>query len=183
MHILALLFLLIFISSFVLSIFIPIYSDEFFWKVQVSRFFFDEGKLLGLSPMCEKSFLIDTPLSWYPLVWLNSLIYAGVHSLTQLKLLGLFGSLTLFSLWAWMVRLSLGLRWMHAFIFVAGFLSAGVLPFLLTFNRPEQSLLFFTSWGLWIPLMLPHLRLGQTHPKLVHLLLFFSYCLLCALIH
>ena len=181
-HILALLFLLVFIGSFVLSIYIPTYADEFFWKIQISRFFFDEGKLLGLSPMCEQSFLIDTPLSWYPMVWLNSLLYIGVHSLSQLKLVGLFGSVTLFALWVWMTRLSLGLRWIQAFIFVAGFLSVGVLPFLLTFNRPEQSLLFFISLGLWIPLILPHIQLSQTRPKLRHLLLFLSYCLLCALL-
>ena len=173
-------FFLFYLSGFIFSTFIPSYSDEFFWKVQISRFFFDEGKLLGLSPMCESAFLLATPLSWYPTVLMSSIIYAGVHSLSQLKLFGLLGSLVLFFLWAWMVRLSLGLRWIYAFIFVAGFLSVGVLPFLLTFNRPEQSLLLFLSIGLWIPLILPQLQLSKTHPQLIRPFLCLAYCLLAA---
>ena len=181
-HVLILFFFLVCMGSFILSFFIPIYSDEFFWKIQISRLFLDEGKSVGLSPICQSVFLMDFPLSWYPIAWVTSLIYDGVHSLIQLKIFGMLGSVALFFLWAWMIRLSLGLRWIYAFIFVAGILSVGVLPFLLTFNRPEQSLLLFISLGLWIPLMLPHVRLAQSHPKVLQLLLFFGYCLLCALL-
>jgi len=154
--ILAIVFLFLFIISFQISIFYPIYGDELEWKLISSRFFIDQNKLIYLFPWCENSLLLDIPLSWYPGRILDSLIYQGSHSSSQLRNLGVVQYLIIvFLIWKITV-LQTKLTNTQSFLFVISFLSLGLMPILSIFNRPEQPLLIYLCLSLYLVVQQTH---------------------------
>jgi hypothetical protein len=152
----AFIFLLLFIISFQLSVFYPIYSDEFEWKLISSRFFLDQGKLIYLFPACLNSYVADTPLSWYPGRILDGLIYQGTHANALLRYLGLIQYIILIFLFWQIAKIQSKLNSVKSFLLVVSFFSIGVLPILMIINRPEQPLLLYVT-------ICVYLSVYQTH--------------------
>ncbi len=150
---LILVFLFLFLLSFELSIFYPIYSDESDWKLISSRFLLDQKKLVYFFPACLNSFVLDAPISWYPGRLLDSLIYQGAHDNAQLRIVGIVQYVFLITIFWQIAYLRTNLGMLRSFLFVLAFLSIGVLPVLLIFNRPEQSLLVYLSLCIYLAVL------------------------------
>jgi hypothetical protein len=122
---------------------LPIYPDEPQWRLINARYFLDGGRMLYLFPVCHNGFLNTAPITSYPYWILNSLLYANMSDVYRLRVWGLLTSLLLVMLVAsFLPKLvpstsSLGTR----IGIVLSPLSLGMMPFLLSFNRPEQQLL------------------------------------------
>lgn len=132
-------FFVSFISSIFLSLFIPIYGDEFDWRLISSRILVDH-QLVWVFPSCLKGFWLDAPITWYPYLFFEGLIYQGAHNLRLLRLIG--GAIFLFILYLnieILKKLS-GLGFLKSFLVVTSYFSLGVLPFSMVLNRPELEL-------------------------------------------
>ena len=143
---------IVFFLGFALTLWIgwqvPVYSDEYQWNFTNSRLLLDSGKLLYFFPGCADGFLLNLPWTWLPSRFLDSLLFADASNPYLLRNTGWVLSLVLIAMWSGLLKMSSGLTWRLSFLFVASFLGIGVLPFLLAFHRPEQTLL------LWLTLTL-----------------------------
>ena len=153
---LILVFLFLFLLSFQLSIFYPIYGDESDWKLISSRFLLDQKKLVYFFPACLNSFVLEAPISWYPGRLLDSLIYQGAHDHAQLRIVGIAQYIFLITIFWQIAYLRTNLGMLRSFLFVVAFLSIGVLPVLLIFNRPEQPLLMYLSLCIYLAVLNSH---------------------------
>lgn len=148
--VLALIFIFTFIFSLQISVLYPTYSDEFEWKLISSRFFMDQGRLIYIFPACGNSYLIDTPLSWYPGRVLDSLIYQGSRTNALLRYMGLIQYGVLIVLFWQIAKIQSKLSSIKSFFLVISFFAIGVLPILLVLNRPEQPLLLYISFAIYL---------------------------------
>jgi hypothetical protein len=128
-----------FIYSFFLSLFIPIYGDEFDWRLISSRLFVDH-QLVWVFPSCLKGFWLEAPITWYPYLFFEGLIYQGAHDLRLLRLFGCVIFLIILYLNAKILKTLSGLGFPVCLLVVTSFFSLGVLPFSMVLNRPEQEL-------------------------------------------
>ena len=172
-------FLGIFLAGFVISLLsalqLAIYSDEVQWKLTVSRYFLDGGKLIYLFPACDKGWLLPIPITWYPGRILDDLFYSNASSPEKLRYYGWFIFLALIFLWAWIFHRISNISKLNCFLFVSSFFSLGMLPYLMVLNRPEQSLLLWTSLALAINIFLtPHKKI----PFIGRIFLLFLFILL-----
>lgn len=145
---LAIFFLACFGYSMWLSYYVPVYGDEPQWKLTVSRLFLDGGKLIYLFPACVDNFLLDPPISWYPARWLDAWLYADASNPFKLRQFGWTIFLTLTLVWATFLSINAKISWKVAFLFVAAYFSFGMMPYLMVFNRPEQSILIWLTMAI-----------------------------------
>jgi hypothetical protein len=84
---------------------LPIYGDEAQWKLVSSRLLID-GKLVYLFPACVTGFLLDPPLTAYPLRLIEAALYADASDPRSLRLpaVGIFVAILLYLGWfAWRI--------------------------------------------------------------------------------
>ena len=147
-RILPALFLACFCYSMWIAFYVPVYGDEPQWKLTVSRLFLDGGKLIYLFPACVDNFLLDPPLTWYPARWMDAWLYADVSNPFKLRQFGWSIFLVLLLVWAKFFSVNAKLSFRLAFLFVAAYFSFGLMPYLMVFNRPEQSILIWLTLAL-----------------------------------
>jgi hypothetical protein len=145
---LSLFFLACFSYSMWIAYYVPVYGDEPQWKITVSRLFLDGGKLIYLFPACVDNFLLDPPITWYPARWIDAWLYADASNPFKLRQFGWFIFLALVLVWAKFLSVNAKLSWKIAILFVTAYFSFGVMPYLMVFNRPEQSILIWLTLGM-----------------------------------
>jgi hypothetical protein len=148
----ALLFTASFITSLWMAFYVPIYEDETAWKLLSSRLFIDQGKLVYLFAQCNQGYWLDMPLTWYPMHWLDSVIYGDASNPAFLRTMGWLGFFALMGSWVVILRTTSKLSWLTCSLLIAAFFSFGVTPFVMVFNRPEQPLLIWLTILLLITL-------------------------------
>lgn len=89
--IITLLFTASFVTSLWMALYVPIYDDETVWKLLSSRLFIDQGKLIYLFAQCNRGYWLDMPLTWYPMHWLDSIIYGDASNPALLRTMGWLG--------------------------------------------------------------------------------------------
>ena len=134
--------------------YLPLYGDEPQWKMIVARLFLDGGKLLYLFPGCTQGFLLGVPMTWYPGRILDALMYADASDPFYLRQYGVMIYLGLLFSWTILCRYCTCLSWVQSFLMVSSFFMVGVLPLLMVYNRPEQSLLIWISLALLVSVAL-----------------------------
>lgn len=149
---LALAFVLSFLLTLWMVFYFPIYGDELFWKLMISRLETDHGKLVYLFAQCSEGQWIDAPLTWHPAMLIHSWLYEDASHPWRLRVHGWFIFLFLLALWTCLLKRRAGLGVTDAFLAVSAFLSVGVLPFLLVYARPEQPLLLLITLSLLVTL-------------------------------
>jgi hypothetical protein len=150
--VLALAFVLSFLSTLWMVFYFPVYGDEIFWKLMIARLETDHGKLVYLFAQCSEGQWIDAPLTWYPAMLIHSWLYEDASHPWRLRVHGWFFFLVLLTLWTCLLKRRAGLGVTDAFLAVSAFLSVGVLPFLLVYARPEQPLLLLITLSLLVTL-------------------------------
>lgn len=145
---LSLAFLITFVLTLWMAFYSPVNGDEIFWKLMISRLESDHGKLVYLFAQCQQGQWIDAPLTWYPAMWINSWLYEDASHPWELRVHGTALFMVLLGLWTWLLRHRSGLGWPDSFLAVSAFLSVGVMPFLMVYERPEQPLLLLLTLGL-----------------------------------
>jgi len=150
--VLALGFVLSFLSTLWMVFYFPVYGDEIFWKLMIARLETDHGKLVYLFAQCSEGQWIDAPLTWYPAMLIHSWLYEDASHPWRLRVHGWFFFLVLLALWTFLLKRRAGLAVTDAFLAVSAFLSVGVLPFLLVYARPEQPLLLLITLSLLVTL-------------------------------
>lgn len=150
--VLALAFVLSFLSTLWMVFYFPVYGDEIFWKLMIARLETDHGKLVYLFAQCSEGQWIDAPLTWYPAMLIHSWLYEDASHPWRLRVHGWFFFLVLLALWTCLLKRRAGLGVTDAFLAVSAFLSVGVLPFLLVYARPEQPLLLLITLSLLVTL-------------------------------
>lgn len=176
---LSLFFLACFSYSMWIAYYVPVYGDEPQWKLTVSRLFLDGGKLIYLFPACVDNFLLDPPITWYPARWIDAWLYADASNPFKLRQFGWFIFLALVLVWAKFLSVNAKVSWKIAILFVAAYFSFGVMPYLMVFNRPEQSILIWLTLG--IALMYASQKWPPSTIK-IKVLIALSYGLLVCLI-
>jgi hypothetical protein len=131
----------------------PIYVDELHWKLINSRLWLDGGKLIYLFPVCTRGFLLDVPISWYPLRAFDSLLFADMTNPQRLRYwgYGIFLATTLYASWVAKRTLKCEAPFLSIFGAVLAPLTLGALPFLVVFNRPEQPIVISLLIGCTLP--------------------------------
>lgn len=145
---LSLAFLITFLITLWMTFYSPVNADEIFWKLMIARLEGDEGKLVYLFAQCREGQWIDAPLTWYPAMWINAWFYEDASQPWDLRIHGWVVFLILIGLWTWLLRQRSGLGLPDSFLAVTAFLSVGVMPFLMVFERPEQPLLLLLTMAL-----------------------------------
>ncbi len=136
-----------FVGYLGLALFVPIYTDEVSWKISSARFFAEKASTIASSsPQCFSDFGRFT----YPITfWLGrafeSLLYSNLSPPLVLRWIGMLHFLFLLLLWQWCLKESQALpstfnTLRYRFLVVLPLSMVGVLPFLLSFNRPEMPL-------------------------------------------
>jgi hypothetical protein len=148
--VLAFIFIACFCYSMWIAFYVPVYGDEPQWKLTVSRLFLDGGKLIYLFPACVDTFLLDPPLTWYPARWLDAWLYGDASNPFMLRQSGWLIFLVLVLVWSRFLSTNAKLTWTNALLFVAAYFSFGMMPYLMVFNRPEQSILIWLTLGLGV---------------------------------
>mgnify|MGYP007114253550 CR=1 FL=1 len=176
---------LFFTASFALTLwmafYVPVYGDEIAWKLFSNRQFVDHGKLVYIFAQCDKGYWLDTPITWYPMQWLDSLIYGNASNDRLLRILGSMGFVLLLGSWTVILRSTSQLPWLICTLFVTVFFSFGITPFLMVFNRPELPLLLWLTLALMLSLWFDRHPL-QTRTSKILLTLVFALiaCLMTA---
>lgn len=132
---------------------VPIYVDEPQWKLTASRLFLDGGKLIYLFPGCGDGWILPVPWSWYPGRILDSFLYQDSTSLIKLRMYGWIIFIGLTVLWSVMLHWRSRLNYPACIAFVMSIFSIGVLPYVMVFNRPEQTIILCLSLGLFIMML------------------------------
>lgn len=146
------------ISTLWIAYFVPVYADEPQWKLISARIFLDDGFLVYLFPVCQDNFLLKSPWTWYPARWLDALLYADASNPAFLRATGWAVFSLLILIWSWIFQRVSKIHFYSCFLFVASFFSVGVLPFLMVFNRPEQSVLICITSAILLMLWLEDKR-------------------------
>ena len=139
-------------ASFVLTLFAPIYTDEIVWKAMQARMGYDRfhnaGNLLTC-PIHE----MPTPLLLRPFYLIDTAIYQDIPHPFLLRLIGVGLAMAWGFLAGTLLKKVLTPAVPSGVIALAivAFSTLGVMPFLLTMNRPEQPLLIAVT-ALAIPL-------------------------------
>ena len=158
---LSLAFLITFLVTLWIAFYSPVNADEIFWKLMIARLESDHGKLVYLFAQCREGQWIDAPLTWYPAMAINSWLYEDASHPWDLRVHGWLLFLALLGLWTWLLNHRAGLGLSDSFLAVSAFLSVGVLPFLMVYERPEQPLLLLVTLALAVTLFkAPQARLN-----------------------
>lgn len=121
--------------------YLPVYIDETYWKLIVSRLVSDKGYLVYIFSQCAQGQWVQAPLTWLPAMSLSSILYENASHPWTLRISGWVLYVGLLIVWVWLLKRRSGLSWLDSALAVCAFFSLGVLPFLMVFDRPEKSLL------------------------------------------
>lgn len=186
---LSLVVVMLLLATFLLGIFVPLYTDEVATKIVQARFFAEGGKIVTLFPQCGASFVVDTPLTWYPAAIIYAFLYAGLEPL-GLRISGVAMALAWIALSFWGIVRITSIRQYSIYLYaaVAVILGLGVLPFLMILARSEQWLILlitlyclfpiisrrvifhkstFSKWGLFFVFCLVTSLFFYSHPKAI----------------
>lgn len=138
------LFILSLLLLFIGTLFFPIFNDEIGYFILRNRLALDEEHII-LQPQCGKeAFTWSPPLAWYPINLLRYLTGLLVENPLQIRLLGIAKMLINLSLILFCASMISKIRQdkllqSHGIIWV--FASVGSLIWIMSINRPEQTLL------------------------------------------
>lgn len=128
------------ICALLSGLYLPVYSDEVVTKFNISRFFFEDGKMLSFFPQCTTTVGHDVSWLFYPAAIIVSTLYEYLHPL-GLRVSGILSAMVWFALLAhWCIKQSKD-NWIERFTFFSALASLGVLPYLWVLSRPEQFML------------------------------------------
>lgn len=137
----------------------PIYWDELAYRILNSSVLRSGHQTLpALYTICRTSDLMETPLTWLPGRFLDSLLFSAAATPLRMRLIGL----TIFICWLLLVRL--GLRALHPEDATSSFrnflplVTLGVLPALYIWTRPENEFLIAGAYFLFFPAFLTQSR-------------------------
>lgn len=152
----------LFCATFVLSFFVPIYTDEIVIKLTRVQVFLDGFERISLFPQCKPTFSQHIPLTWVPSALIDWIVYGNVTNPIFLRLIGI----SAFSIWLGILAWFAMQKWKaqaSSLYIIAGlisFISLGILPFLMVLSRSEQPLLL----GLTLICIVPYI-VAQYPPK------------------
>ena len=139
---------------------VPVYIDEISYQMLDARAGYDGFVCGGLFPMCKSGSLLSVPFFWRPAKLAYWAVYNPVVSLQTFRYMGI--AVALISVLALTALAAVALaargfkKWL-SFGFVMAACSFGVLPFLLTLNRPEAPLAACIGWFAFAPFILSRL--------------------------
>ena len=126
-----------------LSLMSPVFTDEVAWKWITSRIALDGGTAISLYPQCTEVGPAKVPYLFTPIRSVESLLYGRSESIFLMRQLGVLFFLGVGILLWFYTRGVSRIRQLDAqetFVGTSAIGFLGVLPFLLTMNRPEQVL-------------------------------------------
>lgn len=172
--------ILLFLASLLLGIFVPLYTDEVATKILQARFFAEGGKIVTLFPQCGASFIVDTPLTWYPAAMIYAFLYAGLEPL-GIRISGVAMALVWVTLSFWGILKITSIRQYSIYLYaaIAVILGLGVLPFMLILARSEQWLILLITLYCFFPII--SRRVISHESTLNKWGLFFVFCLVTSL--
>jgi hypothetical protein len=132
-------------ATFLLTLFLPIYTDEVLTKLSQGRLIYDGGRNMSAYPTCGAISFAVPALLW-PFRWLDTAIYEPVSHPFTLRAIGAAmaaGWICLTGLVLW--RAAPHSKRREAIVVLLSLATVGVMPFLLVVNRPEQVMLFGLS--------------------------------------
>jgi hypothetical protein len=137
-------FFLLLITTFSLTVLLPVYSDELYWKMQLGRIFFDNMETIGVSgsPSCG-AYAFPVPVLLLPFRILDWLLYGFLDNPLWLRLASVPSAIVSLAL----IGVEIGRLFRPEIAFwksitaTFAFATLGVLPFGLVVSRPEQLLL------------------------------------------
>jgi nitrate reductase gamma subunit len=129
------------VGAIVIASLNPLYMDEYLYRSLLGTIARNDFRRLTIYPVCEASFLLPVPISWYVPATLLETCYNFLSSPLKLRLGGvLIGCLNLL-----LVGVVLSSRFprfdIYSFYGIA-FLLSGIFPFFLVISRPEGVVLF-----------------------------------------
>ena len=177
---LSLVVIMLLLASFLLGIFVPLYTDEVATKIVQARFFAEGGKIVTLFPQCGASFIVDTPLTWYPAAMIYAFLYAGLEPL-GIRISGVAMALVWVTLSFWGILKITSIRQYSIYLYaaIAVILGLGVLPFMLILARSEQWLILLITLYCFFPII--SRRVISHESTLNKWGLFFVFCLVTSL--
>lgn len=142
-----------FAVTLLLSVFLPIYTDEVGWKILQARFFLDGGVNINLFPQCGAPFA--TAPAWFmvPARAFDAWLYGDLVPPLQLRFMGIASFLLWLAVAGWLLSRAVGqtVGGLSLVSLTVAFVGLGVMPFLMVINRPEQPLLI----GLTVLMLAP----------------------------
>jgi hypothetical protein len=144
---------LLFGITLVIAFFIPIYADEVAVKIPSPNLLRNGLEQFMLFPQCGDSYIAQIPWAWYPGSLLEWLLNGTISDPMSIRVIGIIS----FLLWLYLILTFLKTRlqekrFIHdAFSAFMAMCCLGIMPFLMVFNRGEQSLLL----GLTLISLLP----------------------------
>ena len=172
--------ILLFLASLLLGIFVPLYTDEVATKILQARLFAEGGKIVTLFPQCGASFVVDTPLSWYPAAMIYAFLYSGLEPLgIRISGLAMAFAWVALSVWGVVKITSISQYRIYLFAAVAVILGLGVLPFMLILARAEQWLILLITLYSLFPIISRRIIFYES--ALNKWSLFFVFCLVTSL--
>lgn len=176
-----LLFLVTSVVTLWMAFYVPIYEDEIAWKAFSNRLFVDQGKLVYIFAQCNKGYWLDMPITWYPMQWIDSMVYGNASKPELMRQIGWAFFILLMACWTLILRVTSKLPVLICLLFVVVFFSFGVTPFVMVFNRPEQPLLIWLTVILLLTLWIDHHPLkSRLSQVLITALFALLSCLLAA---
>ncbi len=124
-----------------MAFYLPVYGDETYWKLIVSRLVSDDGYLIYIFSQCAQGQWIQAPWTWLPAMTLSYFLYEDASHPWTLRISGWVLYVGLLIAWVWLLKRRSGLCWFDSALAIGGFFSLGVLPFLMVFDRPEKTIL------------------------------------------
>lgn len=131
---------------------LPVYPDEEQWLFVNSRQLID-SQMQYLFPVCQDGFLLNQPILWAPIRWLNWLVYSHSSLIVNLRVVGLIQAFLFVCIyWKFLDGFSRDSK--QSKIIAFGVFCSGLIPFLLILNRPEQQLMLLFFGALNVSLRL-----------------------------
>ncbi|NBX77151.1 MAG: hypothetical protein EBQ92_11400, partial [Proteobacteria bacterium] len=144
------------VSSTLMALIWPIFTDEVAWKWITSRFWLDSGQAISLYPQCLSQKPTNVPFLFIPIRILEALLYGTAQSIFLLRWIGVLNFFCNGFLFWQLTQAIARVRRLNpkeTFLGISAIGFFGVLPFLLSMNRPEQVLVFCLLLFAWFPLV------------------------------
>ena len=130
-----------FVVTFALSLFVPIFEDEIGWLMLRTRYFLDDGVTISLWQTCPPRLALVP--AWYrlPLRLLDGWTTGALIDPLAIRLTGLLSYATWLGFAVALLPKAVARGRLAVAGIGAGYLAIGLIPFALAINRPEQQLL------------------------------------------
>lgn len=145
----------VFVIALLLSVFLPVYTDEVGWRFQERAAIDGVDKLY--SDICGPNTLAAPPVFMMPVRYYSAIFNAAFASPLTIRLSGVLYALIWTALLLLLIRRIAGEAWHRSLMTVCalGPMCLGTLPLLLVWSRPEQPILIVTlaalliAWSDW----------------------------------